>query len=211
MLFNQNGNQGRTPSQVQEANSFNSELALSTPPQLVPYTHHAALSSQSPPRQFLSPEMLPDISTQQLIAGVHGSHPPISSATQTKSPKQTNSKLDVKGEVEKMGTNSSTASQLPPEPVGSLSQIDVRSDGANLEDSAAHFENPLQKEVDDEIHHQAAEVIQEVNGGRRDIKTDLQRPFDPNLICPMCRKNFRIGEIQKFKKHVDTCTGSGSH
>ena len=31
-------------------------------------------------------------------------------------------------------------------------------------------------------------------------------PFDPNLSCPVCRKTFRMGEIQKFKRHVETCS-----
>ena len=77
-----------------------------------------------------------------------------------------------------------------------------------LEDSTAQYENPLQKELDDDIHQQAAEVIQEVSGGRQRVKTDLQRPFDPNLVCPMCRRQFRIGEIQKFRRHVNTCAGT---
>ena len=77
-----------------------------------------------------------------------------------------------------------------------------------LEDSITLFENPLQREVDDEIHQQAAEVIQEVSGRRREAKTDPKRPFDPNLVCPMCKKQFRIGEIQKFRRHVNTCTGT---
>ena len=33
-------------------------------------------------------------------------------------------------------------------------------------------------------------------------------PLDPNLVCPLCDKMFRIGEIQKFRRHVDTCTGT---
>ena len=77
-----------------------------------------------------------------------------------------------------------------------------------LEDSTAQYENPLQKELDDEIHQQAADVIQEVSGGKQCVKTDLQRPFDPNLVCPMCRRQFRIGEIQKFRRHVNTCAGT---
>ena len=77
-----------------------------------------------------------------------------------------------------------------------------------IEDSVVLFENPLQREVDDEIHQQAAEVIQEVSRRRREAKTDPKRPFDPNLVCPMCRKQFRIGEIQKFRRHVNTCTGT---
>ena len=27
------------------------------------------------------------------------------------------------------------------------------------------------------------------------------RPFDPNLVCPTCKQQFRIGEIQEYKKH----------
>ena len=77
-----------------------------------------------------------------------------------------------------------------------------------LEDSVTLFENPLQRELDDEIHQQAAQVIQEVSGSRREVNTDLKRPFDPNLVCPMCRKQFRIGEIQRYRRHVNTCTGT---
>ena len=33
-------------------------------------------------------------------------------------------------------------------------------------------------------------------------------PFDPNLTCPICNKMFRVGEIQMFRKHVDTCSDS---
>ena len=31
------------------------------------------------------------------------------------------------------------------------------------------------------------------------------RPFDPNLVCPNCKKQFQIGEIQEYKKHYETC------
>ena len=70
------------------------------------------------------------------------------------------------------------------------------------------YGNQLQRGVDHDIHKQAAAVIKEVSGGRHQIKTDVQRPYDPNLICPMCMKKFRIGEIQKFKRHVNTCDGT---
>ena len=80
--------------------------------------------------------------------------------------------------------------------------------GNPIEDSTSLFENPLQKELDDEIHQQAAQVIQEVSGNGNEVVTDLPRPLDPNLVCPMCTREFRIGEIQKFRRHVNTCTGS---
>ena len=76
------------------------------------------------------------------------------------------------------------------------------------DDEDLRFQNRLQNEVDDEIHHEASEVMQQVSGGRRHIMTDRRRPFDPNLVCPMCMKRFRIGEIQKFKHHVSTCDGT---
>ena len=31
-------------------------------------------------------------------------------------------------------------------------------------------------------------------------------PIDPNLTCPVCRETFRMGEIQKFKRHAETCS-----
>ena len=34
------------------------------------------------------------------------------------------------------------------------------------------------------------------------------RPYDPNLVCPMCNKKYQLGEILKFKKHVNVCDGS---
>lgn len=76
------------------------------------------------------------------------------------------------------------------------------------DDEDLRFQNRLQNLVDDEIHQEASEVMQQVSGGRRHIVTDRQRPFDPNLVCPMCMKQFRIGEIQKFKHHVNTCDGT---
>ena len=30
-------------------------------------------------------------------------------------------------------------------------------------------------------------------------------PFDPNLVCVACNKQFRIGEIQEFRKHYKSC------
>ena len=30
-------------------------------------------------------------------------------------------------------------------------------------------------------------------------------PFDPNLVCVVCNKQFRIGEIQELRKHYISC------
>ena len=34
------------------------------------------------------------------------------------------------------------------------------------------------------------------------------RPLDSNLICPMCNVQFRIGQIQRYRRHVDGCRGT---
>ncbi len=34
-----------------------------------------------------------------------------------------------------------------------------------------------------------------------------EKPYDPNLVCPMCGNKHCIGEIQKFRIHVNQCNG----
>ena len=97
--------------------------------------------------------------------------------------------------------------QLPLLPVA---KTDAEDDHDQEDDEDLRFQNRLQDKVDDDIEREASEVMQQVSGGRRHITTDRQRPFDPNLVCPMCMKQFRIGEIQKFKHHVNTCDGTDS-
>ena len=35
---------------------------------------------------------------------------------------------------------------------------------------------------------------------------DDDRPYDPNLVCPKCGKQYRVGEIQKMKRHILKCS-----
>ena len=41
-------------------------------------------------------------------------------------------------------------------------------------------------------------------GTPKDEESD-DRPFDPNLVCPKCKQQFRIGEIQEYKRHYKLC------
>ena len=100
---------------------------------------------------------------------------------------------------------SNPPSQSSPSPSDDTSSDSEYEDAQPNDDQ---YDNQLQIGVDDDIHKQAASVIKQVSGSRHQIKTDVQRPYDPNLICPMCMKKFRIGEIQKFKRHVNTCDGT---
>ena len=38
-----------------------------------------------------------------------------------------------------------------------------------------------------------------------DSVNDTDIPFDPNLVCPKCKKQFREGEIQKYRNHFKSC------
>lgn len=72
---------------------------------------------------------------------------------------------------------------------------------------AAEDENLLVDGIDKQINKMAGDVIDEVTKGER-MMTMEHKPFDPNLVCPMCGKKHRIGEIQKFRRHVDQCDGT---
>ena len=82
---------------------------------------------------------------------------------------------------------------------------------ANSEQEARHHvpsgpqENALIRGINTEIHNAAAGVAKQVEHNPELDSLSPQAPFDPNLICPMCRWQFRIGEIQKYRKHVKSC------
>ena len=48
---------------------------------------------------------------------------------------------------------------------------------------------------DSDIAKMALEVMEEVSKDRELRKTDEVKPYDPNLVCPMCGKGHRIGDI----------------
>ena len=66
-------------------------------------------------------------------------------------------------------------------------------------------ENILMQNIDQEIHQVVEEVRQGDQGNAMSL---IGAPLDPNLVCPLCLKQFHIGEIQKYKKHVDNCEGT---
>ena len=58
--------------------------------------------------------------------------------------------------------------------------------------------------IGDDMHHEATEVVT----GRdehRDRFTPSETPF---LECLYCYQGFGYGEIQEYRKHVNTCTES---
>ena len=66
-------------------------------------------------------------------------------------------------------------------------------------------ENILLQGIDDDIHQAVEEVQKEEEDENEASLSEV--PFDPNLVCPLCMKQFRLGEIQKYRRHVGKCQG----
>ena len=61
--------------------------------------------------------------------------------------------------------------------------------------------------IGDDIRQEGAEI--NVATGRDERRFTLSEiPFDPFLDCLYCNQKFRYGEIQKYRKHVNTCAGN---
>ena len=75
------------------------------------------------------------------------------------------------------------------------------------QNSEQQDENRLMKGLNTEIHETAAGV--EANVQSEEELSSLEgAPMDPNLVCPMCAQGYRVGEIQKYRRHVKSCQGS---
>ena len=66
-------------------------------------------------------------------------------------------------------------------------------------------ENPLLEGIDQDIQYYAEEARQMTRSPPidSDNEDNTSLPYDPNLVCPKCSKQYRIGQIQRFKRHVE--------
>ena len=76
--------------------------------------------------------------------------------------------------------------------------------GQRTKEDTTVLENLLLQGIDDDIH-QAVEEVQKEEDENEAFLSEV--PFDPNLVCPLCMKQFREGEIQKYRRHVGQCQG----
>ena len=73
-------------------------------------------------------------------------------------------------------------------------------------------ENPLIEGIGDDMR-EAQEFVYKMSTYPESVASeageagDYEIPFDPNLVCPKCKKPFRRGEIQRAKKHYLGCIG----
>ena len=68
-------------------------------------------------------------------------------------------------------------------------------------------ESDISNDIDEDIR-EAAEVVRVGRDKRTYTLTSI--PFDPFLECLYCNIKFRYGEIQKYRKHVGSCTGGSA-
>ena len=92
-------------------------------------------------------------------------------------------------------------------PVSSKAELSYSPASSDNSDVA---ENPLIEGIDtdmlaaqEEVHRMYADPNDSIN----DPEQSFEIPFDPNLVCPKCGRQFRRGEIQKFRKHHEGCSG----
>ena len=69
-------------------------------------------------------------------------------------------------------------------------------------------ENTLEKGIDGDIRRAARNIKKQMGGKESSVGGGVEAPYDPNITCPSCGFRFRIGEIQKFKRHMSTCTST---
>jgi len=70
--------------------------------------------------------------------------------------------------------------------------------------SAQQDKNRQIKGLNTEILDMVAEV--EVNlQSNEELESVQGAPMDPNLVCPMCGNGYRVGEIQRYRRHVKSC------
>ena len=83
----------------------------------------------------------------------------------------------------------------------------IKQQQAAADDSDTDIEeNVLLEGIDDEIHEMAEEVheMSRCPDTQEVLFDDNDRPYDPNLVCRKCGKQYREGEIQKLKRHLST-------
>ncbi|XP_019861118.1 PREDICTED: uncharacterized protein LOC109589480 [Amphimedon queenslandica] len=84
----------------------------------------------------------------------------------------------------------------------------------------AQCSNEESDESDEEIDKDEEEIRQMAEQRRKEMQgpstaevlfnddDDSSLPYDPNLVCPKCGKQYRVGEIQKLRRHMNEfCTG----
>ena len=90
-------------------------------------------------------------------------------------------------------------------PIGTYTHIHTHTDETSASSDYSQS-NQLDKDIDSEIRREAQKVARMVSSDPSLSFEGDTIPLDPNLVCSHCGKQFRLGEIQKFRKHAASCT-----
>ena len=72
-----------------------------------------------------------------------------------------------------------------------------------MEDTERRVNN---QDILDEVQLVGELIYNGIMQDKTEQKTMEQVPHNPNLVCPVCNKQHRLEEIQKFRIHVKNCT-----
>ncbi len=84
---------------------------------------------------------------------------------------------------------------------------DIKTETAEVNQNSTQLfivHNELQEDIDRDI----SEAAEDVTAVTQEESEREGAPLDPNLVCPMCMKQYRLGEIQLFRAHVNKCDGT---
>ena len=88
-------------------------------------------------------------------------------------------------------------------PVGRQGSLTLPHHGSGQSGIGVGDSNTLLTGIDRDIYHVAKNVVQKDPLSSSSAQEDI--PYDPNLTCPRCGQQYRLGQIQKFRRHVGTC------
>ena len=85
--------------------------------------------------------------------------------------------------------------------IGDLSE----SEKTSLKGIVEEWKYSQEEELDNDIRSMCDKMRDLRHERLVERKTNIHMALDPNLVCPNCEKQFREGEIQKFKDHAEHC------
>ena len=96
--------------------------------------------------------------------------------------------------------------------VGQIQKLRRHINARCSDDDSDESDEEIDKD-EEEIRRMAEQRRKEMQGPSTaevlfDDDDDNSLPYDPNLVCPKCGKQYRVGEIQKLRRHMNEfCTG----
>ena len=129
--------------------------------------------------------------------------------------------VDRMRESQNMNKQNSSPTRMPPPSHHTVSKQEPVHPQQKVNDNQAKQQDDSDSDIEenkliDNIDEEIQQMAEDVRKGSRGPSTaevlfddsDSSLPYDPNLVCPKCGKQYRVGEIQKLRRHINEfCTG----